>query len=322
VTTMMDFFDDFEWSDIPKLLRNCWSALIGIGVVLAIGIAITVIVIIISSTHTVPIGEYGLEYNRHTKKVRLDKVFTQGRHWNGPGRKFITFPSRQVTYTISSMDVRSNDGITVTCDISYQLSFDQKTLTAMFANLGDEYKNTYTEVIKHTVRDIASLYNATDFYTNRVDIGNEISNITTTRVKDLYAVLGGFQLKSVTLPSKYDYFINAKTTATQLLEQAKNDYQRAVTEADTKVIQASNAAQVSILSALGESEGTLLGQSKAIEGNLQKILSSSKAYEQFATELQLTDDELLAYLWIDNIRNVANGGGQSRFINVDKPKNL
>lgn len=131
--------------------------------------------------------------------------------------------------------------------------------------------------------------------------------------------MAAIQVKRMELPESYEMYIKQKTIAEQQLEKARNDQRVQKTQADTRLITAINDVQVQWLHHLGVEEGRRVGKIKEIDGLYTQTTTQTRAYETFASELGFTKDELLTYLWIQNIKH---GNVSRKILNIDRPKDL
>lgn len=96
-------------------LKKCSLWTFGCGCVLiCIAGIIALIILLVDAANSVPVFHLGLDYNRYSGYVDLNKVYSQGLHWTGPGHDMILFPATQKNIDIRNFRVRSYDGIDVT----------------------------------------------------------------------------------------------------------------------------------------------------------------------------------------------------------------
>jgi len=98
----------------------------------------TLLILIIMSFSSIKINEYGLNYSWITKTIEATE-YTAGLHFLGIGHRFIRFPKTIITVEFSdssrgadypSLRTRTEDGLEVILDISYQFRIYSKELNS------------------------------------------------------------------------------------------------------------------------------------------------------------------------------------------------
>jgi regulator of protease activity HflC (stomatin/prohibitin superfamily) len=146
----------------------------------AVIIVVTAILIAISFA-SLDYNEYGLDYNSFTKTI--DPVpYTNGRYLLGIGHSFLVFPRAVQTMEFSfdrSADgpplySRTEDGLEVIIEISFQYHFMPEKLYDVYMLYVDNYNQVLRNVAMDVLTDMATHYTAYNFFMDRQKIGTEM----------------------------------------------------------------------------------------------------------------------------------------------------
>eukprot|EP00761_Pharyngomonas_kirbyi_P007051 gb/GECH01007060.1/.p1 GENE.gb/GECH01007060.1/~~gb/GECH01007060.1/.p1 ORF type:complete len:299 (+),score=85.97 gb/GECH01007060.1/:1-897(+) len=286
---------------------NSQSIIIGAVVFLIVGAIATIIGVVVDSTSSVGDQEYGLLLNKYTGVVNYDKVYENGRYWPGPGHKFIIFSAVSIdTSDLSSISLRSADGVDVTVQVSLQYSVEKENVVTLFKAFGSTFENHLKNIAVHSVREGASEFNATAFFQERTATTQYLSNLTATAFEDVGATLEGLQIENPSLPPRFQFFINQATARQEAIREAENRRERRRTEADTRENRERNNAERRVVEEEGRIEGQLTGELQTIDGRLVELLAQKDAFRLFTEGLNLTSEQLLTFLWVESVGESSN----------------
>ena len=259
-------------------------------------------------------NHYGLARNVITGKVDTSQVYETGRHPVGWFVEFIEFPATQRTiefYTSANNQItgRTQDGLAISLDIAFQYQLQKVGILDLYRNFGTDYNQVFFKIARDITRDIASLYDAIQFFNNRTLIGSVMEDLMIDVFENQHATtIAGFQLLQIDLPQSFDNALENVEIARQEIEKAKFDQQAALIRAETLILEAEANAQVTILEAEAGAEAFLItieAQAKAVNITLT---AERENYYALAQTLGLNSTELLAYLWIQALSEIGEYG--------------
>lgn len=302
---MNDEYDSF----LPKVI-----AVLIIGGLIAGGIVIGV------GYEKVEYNEIALLRNEWDGTIDYDTIYTAGRYWVGVWGTFIKFPAMIQTVTFNPGDEasdipisgRSKGGSQITLDVSFQYMLNKTNLGKMYEILGDTYEDTIIKKARDTLRNIMALYETDAFYINRSIIGDAMTTALREELASNYVDLYEFQLTNIDFPDNIDQAI-ATLEAAIIDQQVATEEQRAASiRAQTLIINAIAAANVSLLTAENEAEVLLIQTQATVEAlnmTLQmdayqlSLLMNATYIDEFGVEQKVftNSTDLLTYLWVQAV---------------------
>ena len=120
--------------------------------------------------------QFALDYDTVNFQIADDTLYTGGRHFIGLGHKFIVFPNTLQTVRMgsasseeggdgetvktSSLLARTEDGLQVTLDISFQyrLTPDLEQIIKLYSDFQDNYRPVYVRIARNVLRDLSLIH--------------------------------------------------------------------------------------------------------------------------------------------------------------------
>jgi len=220
--------------------------------------------------------QFALDYDTVNFQIADDTLYTGGRHFIGLGHKFIVFPNTLQTVRMgsasseeggdgetvktSSLLARTEDGLQVTLDISFQyrLTPDLEQIIKLYSDFQDNYRPAYVRIARNVLRDVASEFQAFQYFYNRTVVGAKMREVLNQALANHSAIVQAFQLLNVELPTRFSAAIEATEVARQAIENARYQQDVARTEANTRVEEAKRQALIIALEANANAESTTL----------------------------------------------------------------
>ena len=269
------------------------------------------VIFVASSLESLEYDEYGIDYNTITRKVDRSKVYESGLYWLGFGHKFIKFPKILQTVefspdsdaTAGPLISRTQDGLAVTLEISFQYKLIKSELQDLYAEFNEYYEDTFVRIARDVLRDVTGNYTAISFFNNRTVVGNAMQDELGAQFEEVHATVEFLQLRKVDLPDAFENAIEQAEVARQEIQTALFEQQAALIRAQTAILEAQAQANITIIEANASATAFLIqieAQAKAVNITLT---AERLAYYALAQELGLNSTELLAYLWIQAINN-------------------
>ncbi|CEM01709.1 unnamed protein product [Vitrella brassicaformis CCMP3155] len=289
-------------------------------------------------------NEFGIEVNRNTQQLNIDKLFRGGRNLVGIGHEFLTYPATDYLLLFAEdayrrrqqsgdevpalfegdVTVRTWDGLSMVMGVVVQmrLGLDDtiESFTRLYRLIGTEnWKGLVRAVSLSTIRDVAATYNATEFYSDRQRIGNTL----TDALKRMF--------ESVEMRCKEAHVINVQfpeelEDAIQELEIRRQEQQEALyrrgallINAETETLVSATNAEQRIIEATAEGESAYLTANNSARATTTVLQKQAEALGSVQTTLGYGNiSQLLAYQWLSNMREAK---GQVLF-DLDLPLSL
>lgn len=253
-------------------------------------------------------------------QINENKLYTGGRHFIGLGHSFIVFPKTlqtvrmgtfgsgeevdSETVTTSSLLARTEDGLQVTLDLSFQYRLEESInkIIDLYRDFQDNYQPAYVRIARNVLRDVASEFQAFQYFYNRSIVGTRMGEVLNEALANHSASVQSFQLLNVELPTRFSSAIEETEVARQAIENARYQQDVARTEANTRVEEARRGAEIILLQANATARSTTLQAEADATNTLRQMLAETDAYRTIQSELSLDEDQLLSYVWLKAIQ--------------------
>lgn len=96
--------------------------------------------------------------------------------------------------------------------------------------------------------------------------------------------------------------------ASQEIEQATQELQKAQIAADIQIARAKQEASIIREQAAATAKTVLLSNTAALQAVQQRLAANAAAYASVKSSLGLTQEDLLSYIWLDLVREAATKG--------------
>lgn len=145
----------------------------------------------------------------------------------------------QTDATAASSDLQN---VTASVAINYNVNPD--TVGDMYKRIGTDYKNTIIDpAIQETVKGVTAKYTAEQLITQRSQVTTDIQTALVSRLQPNDIVVTGVSITNFAFSDQFNSAIEAKVTAQQNAEAAKNKLQQVQYEADQTVAKATADAK-------------------------------------------------------------------------------
>lgn len=247
---------------------------------------------LIICTKKIPVGYKGIIYSMNNGVT--GETLEQGWHIVSPTKKvkLFTISNEQLILSKDSRDgSEENESFKVsTADdasisISFQMSyrFIEKDLTDIYKNFKMDGENIVNKrvktVLKSKISEITTDYTLMDIYSgNRAEINNKITNYLNESFQKNYGIeVLDASIIDVHPDTKLKEAINQRVTALQNKQIAQAEQETAKVQAETKLIEAQNEADIKIAKSKAEAESKKIEAEAEAEAN--KKLSESITQE-------------------------------------------
>lgn len=274
-----------------------------------IGILLTVILIPIS-IYDVSQEKYALRYDDLTKKVE-NKIYTEGKYLLTPETEMFYYNKVVKTLEFTDLVCLSNDGIYITMNIDVQYQLRKEELFDIFWEYGVEksLRSLLSDIVLDSVRDVCGKYHALDFPDKRNEIQSDMQNTLTIdlNLTNSHTDIQYLQLVNYEFPSELNDAIDEKQIALQDIENANNEYDEKITQAETNY----KTAEIQAETILNQAEGTATTIKTKANAEAESIAeqwnSRRNTYILLMEEMEMNVDDFVSqYLYGVILQNHKN----------------
>jgi len=283
------------------------------GPVIAV-VGITLFFLCCLSFDTLEYQEIGLNYSWISETIE-DRTYSSGRYYIGIGNHFIKFPrvvnnmyfgdefQQGVTVNGPTLQSRTQDGLTVGIEVSFQYKLASAGLFQMYQTFGEDYTMILLRMAIEQLTTATTKHNAHDFFTNRTGLSQEMHSALDSHFqKHGFSEVPFFQLRTVKLPKDFEDAIQDTQVKEQEIQVAKAQQDQNRINYETTLLQAAQNVQVLNQQAQAES-ASIYAQNDAYcrQYRLTQTLQA-KAMAGIASGTEWNPQELLEYLRIRAVR--------------------
>lgn len=298
-----------------------WS----VGLLVGAAVITGVILIAVSFSSLEP-NEVGLRYNRVAQEIEDKELFTSGRHFIGPGHTFVRYTTAVQTVKFNTdfdadagpITARTQDGLTVTLGFSFNYRLREE-LTELF-NLYHSYGEMgdvsvfYNRLARNVVREVASEFTAFSMITNRTAAQVRMLEDLSQEISESHGSVDSVQLLEVSLPARFEDARVRLETASQDAEQARAERANSEQQAANDIRAAGVAASSIINRAEADAESTRLQASAIADSLAARLAANRAAYATVKSQLGLSEEQLLAYIYLQSLREAGDGDRAPRTV--------
>lgn len=184
-------------------------------------------------------------------------VKENGLYFIGIGHSFIKFPKNVQTLEFSNdrtanrkpIESRTEDGLEVVIEISFQYVLQPENLFKLYTQFGDKYNLIFQNVAVDILTEEATKYTAYDFFMDRGKIKDDFQiSLNNAFNRICYANIQFLQLRSVDLPNLFEESIQLSEVKKQDIQKALAELNKVRIEMDTKIKAAEFQKEVMIVS--------------------------------------------------------------------------
>jgi regulator of protease activity HflC (stomatin/prohibitin superfamily) len=216
------------------------------------------------SFDTIGYNEYGLNQNWMNQQIE-NTVYEKGLYHIGIFNHFIKFPKTVQTIEffdnlgnpgdiLGPLNSRTRDGLLIHIQLAFQYRLQKDTILNLYGTFALAYEDRFIGQARTTLRDVASYYNAIDFFTNRTIIGTDMQFILETDLNEMFADVIYFQMREIDLPDEFEDALKQVQIAQQQYQIALYEQEAAIVRAQTEIIEAQADANITILTAGADAE--------------------------------------------------------------------
>lgn len=208
----------------------------------AIAVVAIVVLLGMSSFVTIGAGERGIvqEYGQVDTKT----VLGEGLHTITPFKDHVVILNVQNRPVTANAESASHDLQTVDEEIVINLHPDPSRIAQIYDAVGEDYSGkVVSPAVQQVIKDITSKYDASDLVQKRSEVRDDIEKEITPILEKQGVIVDAVSIQNIKFSDQYNAAIEAKVTAEQQAETAKNLLVKVQVEAQQAVAQAKGQAE-------------------------------------------------------------------------------
>eukprot|EP00030_Apusomonadida_sp_AF-17_P004476 a510176_81.p1 GENE.a510176_81~~a510176_81.p1 ORF type:complete len:348 (-),score=139.45 a510176_81:442-1401(-) len=273
---------------------------------------VVMLALLIASFAKMPPLHVGIDYDTNQHTVDRTRVYAPGRYVLGVGHRLIMFSTATqiVDFTDDAgprsgppLDVFTNDGQVLTIEVSFFYRIVASEVQEIFARFGENPFYTYMLVGLAVIKNTASSFETTAFFTDRRLIGRTmLANLQET-LRPMHAEVSTFSLREIRLKADFDAAFIRTVVADQRRQTAYYQQQIQLVRSDTDIINARADLAVSNTYAAFNKEGAIIVAEAAADALIVTTGAEASAVYQFMLQLAFNRTHVLQYVWTRVIRD-------------------
>lgn len=291
----------------------------GAGVVVIIYL-VSVIMFACSFSALTPI-EAGLRRSTYGSLDR-SRIYHPGRYFVDITHSFIRYPLTLQTVKFGTdkdadrppllAAVAGGQQVSFSCSFQYRLMLH--TLVDLNTAYVQSYETQYISIAQETIQNIIKQYPSEAIYQERILIGNVLQAALNERLQQKFAVVEHFQILTVQPPAKIAAKILQRIITQEQINTQTISKQSSVLLTNISVINSNAQLKARVYQSNANlASSNLLAEGEALAIGI-RLNATANAYNTLKTGLNLTNDELVQFLFLDHIRTL--GGSASMAIGL------
>lgn len=277
-------------------------------------VAFALFVLLCLSFDTLEYQEIGINYSWVSETIEK-RTYHAGRYYIGIGNHFIKFPrvltnmyfgdeaDANVMASGPAMQSRTQDGLTVHLEVSFQYKLKPDKIYDLYQTFGDEYQRILLRMAIEQLTTAATKHNAHDFFTNRTGLSFEMHGALDSHFQQhAFSEVPFFQLRTVKLPKDFEDSIQDTQVKEQEIKVAKAQQEQNRISYETALMQAAQNVRVLNQQAAAESASIYATNNAYCRQYQLTQKLQAQALSKVAAGVQWTPRELLSYLRIRAVR--------------------
>ncbi len=253
--------------------------------------------------------QYGLPYNKFTKNIGKE-AYESGRYILNPFKSFLIYPKNLVTIEFSDnkknsesspLQTRTGEGLSVILSVSFQYQLIKEKIPDLYNLANINFHSTFVRISRDVILKVGGMFNATDYWRNRVQIAEIMKN---TMDKELLKAFGhcvSLQLLKIELPATYENSIVQTQVEIQKINMRIFEQSAELIRQNSSVIISEAEQKIRITNATGLAEASRIKAFAKANALNNTVMAENKMYKMAKDELNLSQDELLNYIYLDSI---------------------
>lgn len=250
----------------------------------------------------------GITYNKFTKRIG-SVVYNNGRYILNPFKSFLIYPANLVTIEFSDsvkatsgpLQTRTGEGLGLTLSVSFQYKVILEDIPKLYNLANVNFHSTFVRISRDVILKVGGMYNATNYWTDRVKIGEVMRHEMDNELKKAYARCISLQVLKIELPKTYEDSIVLTQVEIQKTNMRKFEQIAELIRQNSSVIISEAEQKIRIVNATAQAESYRLNQFAIATAMNNTINTETNVYKNAIDILGLSTDELTQYVFLNSI---------------------
>ena len=254
--------------------------------------------------------EYGLPYNKFTKNIGTE-AYDNGRYILNPFKSFLKYPKNLVTIEFSEnkkaestpLQTRTGEGLAVILSVSFQYQLIKEKIPDLYNLANVNFHSTYVRISRDVILKVGGMFNATDYWMNRVKIAEIMKETMDYELLKAYGHCISLQLLKIDLPKTYEDSIVQTQVEIQKINMRKFEQSAELIRQNSLVIVSEAEQKIRVTNATGLAEASRIKAFAKANALNNTVSAENRMYRMAMDELGFTPDQLMNYIYLDSIMN-------------------
>lgn len=244
-------------------------------------------------------------------------LITSGLHYKGLFQKYIKYPADLIFLEFPSLSVATVGGQQMKLNIAFQVRLMTSDLITLASRYQENYKPKFQNVAETTIKNyVSKRYSTDDYFENRQTIAKALQLALNLALREQYCIVEGLQLMGITAPDAIDKKILDKLLEEQKVRKTEELSAAILVRAETESIQGQYIAEANVAKSNAASKAKIIEETAKANAVEVRLDARSQAYQILQTELGYNNQELLKWMFIEQVRNL--DGDSQVAVNIDK----
>lgn len=252
--------------------------------------------------------EYGLPYNTLTKNVGTT-VYESGRYILNPFKSFLIYPANLVTIEFSDsktatsepLQTRTAEGLGLTLSVSFQYKVIKNDIPKLYNLANINFHSTFVRISRDVILKVGGMYNATNYWTDRVSIGKAMREAMDVELQKAYARCINLQVLRIDLPKTYEDSIVMTQVEVQKTNMRKFEQIAELIRQNSSVIISEAEQKIRVTNATATAEAYRVKAFATATALNNTVIAEALAYKKVITDLELSPDDLTRYVFLNSL---------------------
>lgn len=235
-----------------------------------------------------------------------------GRRHTGLGVDLLKYPKTIVNLEFSyhgsadagNITCRTAEGLPVNVGVAMQYTLETANLANFYLRYGDipTQKKFLARYARSAILDVCVMRPIAEWFPNRTALGTDFFNHVAKVFTPEGAKMRSLQLLYIGIPSDVQKQIEDTAVAYQGIQQAQYNVSAEQVRADTRLLKVQQSNLIVGIQAEAFANKSFLAANAAARALNLSVSSEIDVYKNATSTLNMTKDELLAYMWLHTVR--------------------
>lgn len=240
--------------------------------------------------------EIGIKQNNY--KLTLDEehgAYSNGRYFIGVGSHFVKFPSHLIAAEFSgsaALRAWSKEGQLIVIELGFYYRLQRDNIVSLYKKYNHDYHARMIQIATRSIKQVTIMYDATDFFEDRTNIGNHMSRELRARMIEEDMIMELFALRAIDIPNLFEQKVVDKVVKLQEKKTALHKKDTASARANIEVKRGEGRATVNEAISKASADATRIIEQAKATGFQMVTEQQAASYSQLMDALGLDSDDL------------------------------